>query len=63
MTFKGEVVQAHGLGGQISRSTAEANYPLLAASVLVMAAAVVLFNRMVWRRLYELAERRFSLSK
>jgi NitT/TauT family transport system permease protein len=63
VTFKGDVLQAWGLGGQINQATSEANFPLLAASVLVMAAAVVLFNRSVWRRLYELAERRFSLSK
>jgi NitT/TauT family transport system permease protein len=37
--------------------------PNLAASVLVMACMVVLFNRFVWRRLYNLAEQRFSLNK
>ncbi len=63
VTFKGQVLEAHGLGGQISQATAEANFHLLAASVLVMAVVVVLFNRSVWRRLYELAERRYSLSK
>jgi NitT/TauT family transport system permease protein len=63
VTFKGQVLEAHGLGGQISQATAAANFPLLGASVLVMAIVVVLFNRSVWRRLYELAERRFSLSK
>ena len=44
-------------------ATEAANFPLLAASVLVMSAVVVLFNRLVWRRLYDLAERRFTLSK
>jgi NitT/TauT family transport system permease protein len=63
VTFKGQVIQAHGLGGQISQATNDAKFPLLAASVLVMAVVVVLFNRSVWRRLYDLAERRFSLSK
>jgi NitT/TauT family transport system permease protein len=63
VTFKGDVVQAWGLGAQINQATSEANFPLLAASVLVMAAVVVLFNRLVWRRFYELAERRFSLNK
>src|SRR5262249_49076005 len=38
-------------------------YAALAASVLVMALMVVLFNRLVWRRLFDLAEKRFSLSK
>ncbi len=64
VTFKGQVIQAsQGLGGQISRATSDEKFPLLAASVLVMAMVVVLFNRTVWRRLYDLAERRFSLSK
>ena len=63
MTFRGEVLQAWGLGGQINHATEQADFPLLAASVLVMSAMVVLFNRFVWRRLYDLAERRFSLSK
>jgi len=63
VTFKGDVLRAWGLGGQINQATAEANFPLLAASVLVMAASVVTFNRFVWRKLYQIAERRFSLSK
>ncbi len=63
VTFKGQVIEAHGLGGQISEATAKENFPLLAASVLVMAVMVVAFNRTVWRRFYELAEKRFSLSK
>jgi NitT/TauT family transport system permease protein len=40
-----------------------ADFPALAASVILMAAIVVLFNRTVWRRLYAVAEERFSLSK
>jgi NitT/TauT family transport system permease protein len=61
--FKGEVLQAWGLGAQINDATSHRNFSLLAASVLVMAVMVVLFNRSVWRRLYKLAERRYSLSK
>ena len=63
MTFKGQVLTANGLGAQISRAAERADFPHLAASVMVMAAVVVLFNRSVWRRLYEMAEERFSLSK
>jgi NitT/TauT family transport system permease protein len=63
ITFKGMELQAWGLGGQINHATSHRDFPLLAASVLVMAVMVVLFNRLVWRRLYELAERKFSLSK
>jgi NitT/TauT family transport system permease protein len=55
-----QVLHAGGLGDRISIA---ANSALLAASVLMMAIMVVAFNRTVWRRLYELAERRYSLSK
>ena len=63
VTFKGQTLQANGLGAQISAAAAAANFPRLAASILVMSAIVVLFNRTVWRRCYQLAERRFSLNK
>jgi len=68
--FKRETLSTVGLGSLIQRATKELDpatgqphFPLLAASVLVMAAVVVLFNRTVWRRLYLLAEERFSLNK
>ena len=41
----------------------DANYPYLAASVLVMSLVVVVFNRLVWRRCYHLAETRFSITR
>ncbi len=63
VSFRGNIVEAWGLGSQINQATAAANFPLLAVSVLVMSTMVVVFNRLVWRRLYELAERRFTLSK
>jgi NitT/TauT family transport system permease protein len=63
VTFKGEVIQAWGLGSQISAAATDANFPLLAASILVMSIVVVVFNRTVWRRCYRLAEQRFSLNK
>ncbi|HTQ40116.1 MAG TPA: ABC transporter permease subunit [Pirellulales bacterium] len=61
--FREQILEAGGLGDQISRVTTDRDFPMLAASVLVMAIVVVIFNRTVWRRLYELAERRYSLSK
>ncbi len=56
--------KAIGLGRKISEVAGVAGQePILAASVVVMSAMVVLFNRFVWKRLYDLAETRFSLSK
>jgi NitT/TauT family transport system permease protein len=63
VTFRGEVLTAWGVGAEISKAAEQANFPLLAASVTVMSAVVVLFNRSVWRRCYELAEKRFALTK
>jgi NitT/TauT family transport system permease protein len=63
VTFQGEARQTWGLGSQISAAAQTANFALLAASVVVMAIVVVLFNRLVWRRLYHLAEERFALNR
>jgi NitT/TauT family transport system permease protein len=63
VTFRGEVLQTEGLGARISLATERADYPLLAANTLVMAAVVVAFNRTVWRYCYRLAEVRYSLNK
>ncbi|HXA15657.1 MAG TPA: ABC transporter permease subunit [Thermoanaerobaculia bacterium] len=63
VTFKGQVLTTNGLGAQISLAAERADFPHLAASVMVMAIVVVLFNRSVWKRLYAIAEERFSLSK
>jgi NitT/TauT family transport system permease protein len=41
----------------------DANFPMLAAAVLIMSTVVVLFNRAVWRQLYALAEKRFSITR
>jgi NitT/TauT family transport system permease protein len=51
------ITQASG-GGTISGN----NYPLLTASAVSLALFVVLFNRSVWKRVYNLAEDRFSLN-
>jgi NitT/TauT family transport system permease protein len=63
VTYRGEPEATWGLGAQIAQATAGGQFALLAASTVVMAVVVVSFNQIVWRRLYRLAERRFSLSK
>jgi len=63
VTDKGNTLTAYGLGSQISISAAAADFPMLAASVVVMSIMVVVFNRLVWKRLYRLAEEKYSLSK
>lgn len=63
ITFRGETLQTSGVGAQITAAAENANMPRLAAGVIVMSLVVVAFNRLVWHRCYQLAERRFSLSK
>ncbi len=63
VTVRHETVTTAGLGALVSRAAAANDLPLLAASVLVMAVIVVGINRLLWRRLYRLAETRFSLDK
>ena len=63
LTYKGKTLEAFGLGSMITRSTQQANFPLLAAGVLTMSAALILLNRTVWRPLYRLAESRYALNR
>jgi ABC-type anion transport system duplicated permease subunit len=39
------------------------DFLLLAAGLLTMALALVLLNRVLWKRLYRLADTRFSLNR
>jgi NitT/TauT family transport system permease protein len=59
----GEMPAATGLGAMITKAFDQGNFAMLALSVIAMSLLVIAFNRLVWRRLYDLAETRFSLSK
>ncbi|MBV8782261.1 MAG: ABC transporter permease subunit, partial [Phycisphaerae bacterium] len=59
--LRGKTFEAFGLGSAISKATNDGDYPMLCASVVVMAAAVVLINRFFWKKMYRLAEERYSL--
>jgi NitT/TauT family transport system permease protein len=59
--FKGQTFSTTGLGALISRATDQGNFDLLIASTIVMAATVVTVNRLLWRKMYRLAETRFRL--
>ena len=52
---------ADGLGAYIAQVTEKGDQPAIYFSIMVMALFVVVINRIVWRRLYDLAERRFRL--
>jgi NitT/TauT family transport system permease protein len=59
--LKGQIFTTSGLGAQISGATDAGRFDLLLLSTVVMAAIVVCTNRLVWRRLYRLAESRYRL--
>jgi NitT/TauT family transport system permease protein len=57
----GQTLATTGLGALISTATDRGDYALLLASTASLSVLVVLVNRLFWRRLYGLAEQRFSL--
>jgi len=59
--FKGQIYTTTGLGAVISQASDSGNYKLLLLATIMMAATVVTINRLVWRKLYGLAETRFRL--
>ncbi len=54
---------ATGLGAYIAQSTTDGNFPRTLVGVTVMSIYVVGLNRFFWRRLYHLAETRYSLQQ
>ncbi|MFZ3266537.1 MAG: ABC transporter permease subunit [Terriglobales bacterium] len=59
--FKGQTYSTLGVGAMISAATDAKNFNLLLAGTIALAAVVVTTNRLVWRRLYRLAETRYKL--
>jgi NitT/TauT family transport system permease protein len=59
--FKGQIYTTTGLGATIQQATDSGNFDLLLASTIMMAATVVTVNRLVWRKLFFLAETRYRL--
>ena len=59
--FKGQIYTTTGLGATIQQATDSGDFHLLLVATMMMAATVVTINRLVWRRLYGLAETRFRL--
>jgi NitT/TauT family transport system permease protein len=51
---------ATGLGAYIAQAAAVGDFPRVLIGVAVMSVYVVGLNRLLWRRLYHLAETRYS---
>jgi NitT/TauT family transport system permease protein len=59
--FKGQTYTTMGLGATIQQATDKGDFHLLLAATIMMAATVVTMNRLLWRKLFRLAETRFRL--
>lgn len=56
-----KTLRANGLGSYIARATEAGDWPRIVLGVTLMCVFVVGVNRLVWRRLYSLAETRYRL--
>ena len=58
----GTTLAATGLGAYIAAATESGDFHQILAGVAVMSFYIVTLNRLLWRRLYRIAETRFTLS-
>ena len=59
--WKDHTVVAQGVGSYIAEATDKGDFPRIVLGVAMMSLFVTLFNRLFWRRLYAIAERRLRL--
>ncbi|WP_295445413.1 ABC transporter permease subunit [uncultured Thiodictyon sp.] len=52
---------ASGVGAYIAQATVQGDHPRVALGIAVMSLYVVIFNRLIWKRLYAFAQRRLAL--
>lgn len=61
VNYGGQTLKTAGIGATIASATAQGDYSLLLAATLAMVLVVVLINRLLWRRLYLLAEDKYRM--
>jgi NitT/TauT family transport system permease protein len=61
VTWKNHDLTASGLGSYIAMATTKGNWPEIIWGIMVMCILVVIVNRLLWRRLYSLAEKKYHL--
>jgi NitT/TauT family transport system permease protein len=59
--LKDSTLQTIGLGSEISSATDSGRFPIILLATIMISLMVVTMNRLVWRRLYRLAETRYKL--
>jgi NitT/TauT family transport system permease protein len=61
ITFNGQTLHVIGIGAVIAGATANGDYVLLFVATLSMILTVVVINRLLWRRLYKVAETKYKM--
>jgi NitT/TauT family transport system permease protein len=61
VTWGHTTLTANGLGAYIAQATTQGDWPRITLGVGMMSVYVVVVNRLLWRRLYGLAERKYHL--
>ncbi|MTH97865.1 ABC transporter permease subunit [Roseibium sp. RKSG952] len=56
-----ETVTAHGIGAYITEATNKGDYHEIVLGIAVMSILVIATNRLLWRPLYDFAERRYRI--
>lgn len=59
--INGQILQTTGLGAQIAAATANGQFAVLLLCTITISLMVVTTNRLLWRRLFRLAETRYKL--
>jgi NitT/TauT family transport system permease protein len=59
--IKDQTLQTIGLGAEIQSATDAGRFPILLLATILISLIVVSMNRLVWRRLYHLAETKYKL--
>lgn len=61
VNFGNKTFSTIGLGSLISDATNKGDFPMLILSTIVMCIVVVTFNKLIWKRLYNLAQEKYKI--
>ena len=61
VNFGNKTFSTIGLGALISDATNKGDFPMLILSTIVMCIVVVTFNKLIWKRLYNLSQEKYKI--
>jgi NitT/TauT family transport system permease protein len=59
--YRGTILKTGGLGATLSVATANGDFTLFAASLTLMVFVVIVMNRLIWSKIYHLAQTRYRM--